>query len=121
MHRVFLQSADMLLRLFSCYMQMRCMSDRNRRAVGGGRAGMRAPKRRSSSSTTSSSSSRAAMRLFRLSYIAAGSIGAGSAFFFDLPFVAAVCSWRADPDGGVGAGPIGGGLAVRGEAVEVVA
>ena len=35
--------------------------------------------------------------------------------------MAAVCSWRADPDGGVGAGPIGGGLAVRGEAVEVVA
>jgi hypothetical protein len=63
------------------------------------------------------------MRLFRLSYIAAGSIGTGSAFFFDLPFEAAGCSWRAEPDGGVGAGPVGGGLAVRGGAgaVEVVA
>ncbi len=63
------------------------------------------------------------MRLFRLSYIVAGSIGTGSAFFFDLPFEAAGCSWRAEPDGGVGAGPVGGGLAVRGGAgaVEVVA
>lgn len=60
------------------------------------------------------------MRLFRLSYIAAGSIGTGSAFFFDFPFGAVGCSWRAEPDGGVGAGHVGGGLAVRG-AVEVVA
>lgn len=60
------------------------------------------------------------MRLFRLSYIAAGSIGAGSAFFFDLPFVTAVCGWRADPDGGEGAGPVGGGLAVRGGATVAV-
>jgi hypothetical protein len=44
-----------------------------------------------------------------------------SAFFFDLPFGAAGCSWRAEPDGGVGAGHVGGGLAVRGGAVEVVA
>jgi hypothetical protein len=61
------------------------------------------------------------MRFFRLSYIAAGSIGTGSAFFFDLPFGAAGCSWRAEVDGGVGAGHVGGGLAVRGGAVEVVA
>jgi hypothetical protein len=62
------------------------------------------------------------MRFFRLSYIAAGSIGTGSAFFFDLPFGAAAgCSWRAEPDGGVGAGPVGGGLAVRGGVMEVVA
>ncbi len=61
------------------------------------------------------------MRFFRLSYIAAGSTGTGSAFFFDLPFGAAGCSWRDEPDGGVGAGHVGGGLAVRGEAVEVVA
>jgi len=65
------------------------------------------------------------MRFLRLSYIAAGSIGAGSAFFLDLPFAvgqgAAGCSWRADPDGGVGAGNVGGGLVVRGEAAEVVA
>ena len=61
------------------------------------------------------------MRFFRLSYIAAGSIGTGSAFFFDLPFETAGCSWRAEPDGGVGAGPVGGGLAVRGGAIEVVA
>jgi hypothetical protein len=61
------------------------------------------------------------MRFFRLSYIAAGSIGTGSAFFFDLPFGTAGCSWRAEPDGGVGAGPVGGGLAVRGGAIEVVA
>jgi hypothetical protein len=61
------------------------------------------------------------MRFFRLSYIAAGSIGTGSAFFFDLPFGAAGCSWRAEVDGGVGAGQVGGGLAVRGGAVEVVA
>ena len=86
---------------------------------------MHAPKRRSSSSTNSSSSSRAAIRLFRLSYIAAGSIGAVSAFFLDLPFVvgagAAGCGWRADPDGGVGTENVGGGLAVRGEAAGVVA
>ena len=61
------------------------------------------------------------MRFFRLSYIAAGSIGTGSAFFFDLPFGAAGCSGRAEPDGGVGAGHVGGGLAVRGGTVEVVA
>ena len=66
------------------------------------------------------------MRFFRLSYIAAGSMGAGSAFFFDLPFVAgaeaAGCSWRVDPDGGVGAVLVGGGLTVvRGEAAGVVA
>lgn len=61
------------------------------------------------------------MRLFRLSYIAAGSIGIGSAFFFDLPFGAEGCSWRAELDGGVGAGHVGGGLAVRGSVVEVVA
>ena len=61
------------------------------------------------------------MRFFRLSYIAAGSIGLGSAFFFDLPLGAAGCSWRAEADGGVGAGPVGGGLAVRGGAIEVVA
>jgi hypothetical protein len=61
------------------------------------------------------------MRFFRLSYIAAGSIGTGSAFFLDLPFGAAGCSWRVEPDGGVGAGHVGGGLAVRGGAVEVVA
>jgi hypothetical protein len=61
------------------------------------------------------------MRFFRLSYIAAGSTGIGSAFFFDLPFVAAGCSWRAELDGGVGVGHVGGGLAVRGGAVEVVA
>jgi hypothetical protein len=62
------------------------------------------------------------MRLFRLSYIAAGSIGR-SVFFFDLPFGAAGCSGRAELDGGVGAGHVGGGLAVRGGggAVEVVA
>jgi hypothetical protein len=60
------------------------------------------------------------MRLFRLSYIAAGSTGAGSAFFLDLPFVTAVCSWRAEPDGGKGAGPEGGGLAVRGGAAVAV-
>jgi hypothetical protein len=91
---------------------------------------MRAPKRRSSSSTTSSSSSSAAMRLFRLSYIAPGSIGTESAFFLDLPFVVgsfageavlAECSWRADPDGGVGAGHVGGGLGTRGEVGEAVA
>jgi hypothetical protein len=86
---------------------------------------MHAPKRRSSSSTNSSSSSRAAMRFLRLSYIAAGSIGAGSAFLLDFPFVvgagAAGYSWRADPDGGVGAGNVGGGFAVRGEAAGVVA
>jgi hypothetical protein len=66
------------------------------------------------------------MRFFRLSYIAAGSMGAGSAFFLDLPFVtgaeAAGCSWRVDPDGGVGAVLVGGGLTVvRGEAAGVVA
>jgi hypothetical protein len=66
------------------------------------------------------------MRFFRLSYIAAGSMGAGSAFFLDLPFVegagAAGCSWRVDPDGGVGAVLVGGGLSVvRGEAAGVVA
>ncbi len=61
------------------------------------------------------------MRFFRLSYIAAGSIGTESAFFFDLPLGAAGCSWRTEPDGGVGAGPDGGGLAVRGGAVDVVA
>lgn len=61
------------------------------------------------------------MRFFRLSYIAAGSIGAGSAFFFDLPLGTAGCSWRAEADGGVGAGPVGGGLAVRGDGSEVVA
>jgi hypothetical protein len=62
------------------------------------------------------------MRFFRLSYIAAGSSGARSAFFLDLPFVTAVCSWRApEPDGGKGAGPEGGGFAVRsGTAVAVV-
>ncbi len=59
------------------------------------------------------------MRFFRLSYIAAGSIGAGSAFFFDLPFVTAGCSWRTDPDGGAGAGPVGGGFGVRGRTVVV--
>lgn len=70
------------------------------------------------------------MRFFRLSYIAPGSIGAVSVFFLDLPFVVgsfaaeavlAECSWRADPDGGVGAGHVGGGLGARGEAGEVVA
>jgi len=70
------------------------------------------------------------MRFFRLSYIAPGSTGAGSAFFLDLPFVVgpfeaeavlAECSWRADPDAGVGAGHVGGGLGTRGEAGEVVA
>ena len=91
-----------------------------------GQGQMHSPRRRSSSSTTSSSSSRAAMRFFRLSYIAAGSMGAGSAFFLDLPFVtgaeAAGCSWRVDPDGGVGAVLVGGGLTVvRGEAAGVVA
>jgi hypothetical protein len=35
--------------------------------------------------------------------------------------VLAGCSWRADPGGGVGAGNVGGGLVVRGEATEVVA
>ena len=38
-------------------------------------------------------------------------VGAGAAGY----------SWRADPDGGVGAGNVGGGLAVRGEAAGVVA
>src|SRR6266852_4047002 len=61
------------------------------------------------------------MRFFSCSYIAAGSIGTGSVFFFDLPFGAAGCSWRAELDGGVGAGHVGGGLARRGGAVEVVA
>jgi hypothetical protein len=61
------------------------------------------------------------MRFFRLSYIACGSIGIRSAFFFDLPFGAAGCSWRDELDGGVGAEHVGGGLAVRGGAVEVVA
>jgi hypothetical protein len=65
------------------------------------------------------------MRFLRLSYIAAGSIGAGSAFFLDLPFVggaeAAGYSWRPDPDGGVGAGNVGGVFDVRGEAAGVVA
>ena len=52
-------------------------------------------------------------------------MGAGSAFFLDLPFVmgagAAGNSWRVDPDGGVGVGNVGGGLADRGEAAGVVA
>jgi hypothetical protein len=61
------------------------------------------------------------MRFFRLSYITAGSTGAGSVFFFGLPFVAVECSWRADADVGVEAGPVGGGFAVRGGAAEVVA
>jgi hypothetical protein len=70
------------------------------------------------------------MRFLRLSYIAAGSIGAESTFFLGLPFVAGTLveeevlagwSWRADPDGGVGAGNVGGGLTVRGEAAGVVA
>jgi hypothetical protein len=48
----------------------------------------------------------------------------------DLPFgmgsfaaeaVLAECSWRADPDGGVGARHVGGGLAIRGDAAAVVA
>ena len=34
---------------------------------------------------------------------------------------AAGCSWRVDPDGRVGAGNVGGGLVVRGEAAGVVA
>ena len=60
------------------------------------------------------------MRLFKLSYIAAGSIAAGSTFTFDFPFVTAGCCWRTDVDGGAGAGPVGGGLGVRGSATVVV-
>lgn len=60
------------------------------------------------------------MRFFRLSYIAAGSICAGSAFIFALPFVGAGCGWRTDPPGGAGAGPAGGGLGDRGSATVVV-
>ena len=60
------------------------------------------------------------MRFFRLSYIAAGSTAAESAFAFDLPFVTAGCGWRTDPGGGAGAGPVGGGLGVRGNATVVV-
>lgn len=38
-----------------------------------------------------------------------------------MPFGTAGCSGRDELDGGVGAGHVGGGLAVRGGAVEVVA
>jgi hypothetical protein len=91
---------------------------------------------RSSSSSCTSSSSRAAIRLFRLSYIVAGSTGVRSFFFLAfwvgcVPFTAgawfgggfaeAGTEGLAGADcvvgGGGGAGPAGGGLAVRGMAV----